>query len=137
MDRSDSIDRALSSLKKIEALHQQFVTQFSNSTTTRAGSIASVNGELQVACFGNNVACKARPILQDESVAYEYHFSVRPDAGDEISLVSAYLTQDGHINAPLVQGSRICDFNNQYIAERVVDLVANAMLRSAFFAPRA
>ena len=136
MDRSDAIDRAMSLLADIESRHATFVAQFDTPATTRAGTIAHVGNGLQLTCFGVPVACHARPILRDGSVAYEYHFTVDTWRCLDDPLVSFYLTRDGHLESPLPEGSRVCDFNNTHVAERVVDLVANALLRSAYFSAR-
>jgi hypothetical protein len=135
------LERAARSLKEMESIHTEFMDFVASLETPSVvgGEVKSnkVAGTLIANCLSIQLVAEHRFLAEDgtfNAVEYPFVHSV----GEESSVIWTLQLKDERSGPALFAadtGSRLGDFKNQYLASRLIPLLADALLRSNAFKP--
>jgi len=127
-------ENSIDTIRKLNVKFLEFARE--HSTPERLPTKLEVTDEgITVHCFGHNAEAKHRVVRTgDGEFLIEYVFLVAQDE-DRHEVFRFYLTTDGGLYESLEPSSRICDFNNQYLAKHICFRILSSVLKSSIFAP--
>lgn len=124
--------------EELNSLKSRFHNHIAASPKTKnvPGSVRVEDDAIAIECFGHVVKAAARAVRDDDGCFYiEYDFQKEDFKGKPFSVYLVYLTRDGHLASRPSIDSAICDFNNQYIQDKLLNEVSAALLESVLFRP--
>jgi hypothetical protein len=132
------VANAQNGINRLTNVHQSFLTHLGQGggSTHFAGALSVADGVLSVDACGHSLMAVPRVVHHGgHDFAVEYTFAyMTKDVTTPIWRF--YLTENGLLVSSLADDtSRLCDFNNQYVVERLLTEVSTAVLKSFLFAP--
>ena len=128
---------AVSGIEQLESMHQQFMEFVQKLSTIKphVGTLNVSDNNLVVTCLGVPLTVR-RKIIAHEGLPsnIEYAFIV-PKNDDDIVVFTMYLEPHGTLFTDPLCESRLCDYNNTYLANNVLNAVAIKLLDSEVFEP--
>lgn len=137
-EKNQALNVAVVALVALQTQHNEFVAHIrSLEEQSSPGGQLRINGEdIEAEVLDVEFQVVRRPICIDGHFSMsEYAFLTEHD-GEEICLLALYLSPGGVLFREPELSSRLCDYNNQYLKTKVVDVLATAVMASIIFAPR-
>src|SRR5260221_62717 len=137
MNENTPAEIAAAALKKLEEMHISFMRSIASLKTkeVNCGELATDGQNLVVTCLGIQFKVPYRPIARDGALcALEYPFVARL-RDREIVVWRMFLEPDNDLYANANRQDRICSSENPYLATKLIEPLASALLRSPLFAP--
>jgi hypothetical protein len=137
MSQDTPTEIAAAALKKLEEMHISFMQSIASLKTreVNGGELATDGQNLVVTCLGIQFNVPHRPIAREEALcALEYPFMARL-RDREIVVWRMFLEPDNDLYAKPDRQDRICSSGNTYLATKLIEPLASALLRSPLFAP--
>ena len=133
-----SLSNARQRMERLDDTHARFRAHLSQNGASQQfpDRLTLENLEISTAAFGMPLRAIPRIVRNGErEFAVEYTFAHHRE--EEVTPIwRFYLVEDGYLLADLSKPqSRICDFNNPHIAERLLIPLSLATLASKLFAP--
>jgi hypothetical protein len=135
--RDEEVEFLAAQLQKLEEMHVEFLGFVSRLKTKQVngGELDTDGTSLIATCLSIRLTASHRPIARDrELTAIEYPFLTRHGERD-LPIWRMFLEADYSLYADDKRALRICSFNNDYLANRLIEQIAPALLRSPIFAP--
>lgn len=130
---------AVAAQTEFKRIHDQFVAKVASTANKVAngGSFTTDGEDFSASALGVNFRVVRRPIsIQGQFLASEYAFITEYE-GKDLCLWCFYMDEGGVLYTDSALSKRLCDFDNTYLPSRVVEGLANSLLASTVFAPRA
>ncbi len=137
MSSETEIFAASAALTRLHDIDQRFRDHVKTAGTALKGlgSLTAPDGEIAASCLGVQLNVVRKPIAVDGNpAAFEYAFGVVKDSAFRLYF-HLYLDPQGNLCTDVKCQTRLCDFNNAYIAKYVLLELAGALLHSEHFAP--
>jgi len=131
------VDVAVSALDRLKEIHERFVQEIAarSQTPINGGSLTVEEDQILATCLGVSLRVVHRPIARNgELEALEYAF-IAQYGKEELAVWHLYLEGNGVLYTDSSATVRFCDFNNAYVANKIIAALADALLRSSVFAP--
>lgn len=127
---------AVSRIEQLESMHEQFMEFVQRLSTKKqdAGTFGVSDNNLVVTCLGVPLTVRRKIIAHEGLLNIEYAFVV-PKNDDDIVVFTMYLEPHGNLFTDPLCKSRLCDYNNTYLANNVLNVVAIELLKSEVFEP--
>lgn len=128
---------AVSGIEQLEQMHESFMNFVHGLSTVKptAGTVSVSNNNLVVNCLGIPLTVKRKIVVKDGLPALvEYAFTY-PKKDTDIVVFATYLGGSGVLFTDPNGGNRLCDYNNTYLANNLLNAIAINLLDSEVFEP--
>lgn len=133
--KREQFEFALAGLRKLEALHADFLAHLGKLKSFEGGSLAIQGGQISVVCLGISIKVGERYIAKDSQPSLiEYEFSTEHDDG-KLPLFYLYLRANGRLFGDSDCTKSFADFDNQYLLSHLIGELADKLLKSEVFKP--
>ena len=135
----DAVLAVVGDQRRLTERHSAFLAELAKHANRMPeyGAIQVVGSGLSANCYGVQLEVVCRSVAKDgRFTAIEYAFF--GTLGTDRHLVyTLYLAPNGMLTSDSALSSKVCDFNNTYLAENVVSGLAAAFLKSPLVKPAA
>ncbi len=128
---------AISGIEQLNQMHDKFMKFVQTLSTIKphAGTISVSNNDLEASCLGVTLAVKRKIVAMEGLPALvEYSFTI-PKKISDLVVFNLYLGAGGVLYTDPEGKSRLCDYNNTYLANNLLNAVAIGLLDSEAFSP--
>ena len=136
---SEAIVSTRTDLERLQTIHKLFVFQINKGDQPQSPvwSLKFVEGDLRLKFLDHEFRAAPRSVVLDSRFAANEYAFVGSLGGKEHVLLGLDLLPDGglFINSKLDAGSRICDYNNTYVVNKILSKIHEAAMSSPLFAP--
>jgi len=136
-DENENIQIAVADIEKLDEFHNRFITTIAGLTelNTAAGKFGVINGEIHTTCLNIELRVEHKIVVSEGFPKFiEYSFIV-PREDDDLIVFNMYLSHNGTLCIDHNMETKLCDFNNTYLADIVLNRIARKLLDSDAFAP--
>lgn len=133
----ERVQIAAAAIEKLEDMHDRFMKLVQSLSTSKpnAGSLGVSDNNLTATCLGVSLTVKRKIVVRNSYPAFiEYAFIVTKN-GIDIFIFAIYLGKDGSLLTDLHSETRLCDFDNAYLPNNLLNAVAIRLLDSEVFKP--
>ena len=137
MNNDKELTLATAAAANLEEMHQAFMIHVASPYVAKVngGDVAVEENELSVTCLSMKLRSQHRLIGRDgRLVAIEYPFFAR-HRDQNLLVWCMYLESDDSLYADAQKQTVICTSKNNYVPSNVIEKLADALIRSAVFAP--
>lgn len=137
MNNDERVQLAVAAIEQLEAIHQRFINCVQNlaNHSVHAGSLVVHGNQLSATCLGIPLSVKRKIVVHHNYPAFiEYAFVSSKQDSEQLIFV-VYLGKDGGLWTDLHSETRLCDFDNAYLAQHLLNAIAIKLLDSEIFKP--
>lgn len=131
------ISTAVAGIEQLKDFHSQFIGHIKTSTRTQniTGIFNFDDDEITAICLDTPLSIKHKYVVRNNMpAAIEYSFSANHE-DESLIIFIMYLESNGILYTDYETTTKLCDYNNTYVANNILTAVAKKLLTSAIFAP--